>query len=150
MVRPPREWPEGHCHTLWALSTDSTSSALTVDRLCGSALTAVVSLPWPTGSLALRTQACDRGKHCLVALLWSVFHSKDRRNKRDVFPQVFIWKIWNLQKSYKNSTTSICPSSSPTKCSHLTTFIFSLSVHSLSFFPMCLSILTSFAEPFEY
>ena len=128
MVCPPREWPEGHCHTLWALSADSTSSALTVDRLCGSALTAMVSLPWPTGCLALRTQACDRGKHCL----WSVFHSKDRRKKRDFSPQVFIWKIWNLQKSYKNSTMSICPSSSPTKCSYLTTFIFSLPLSPLS------------------
>ena len=75
--------------TPWALSADSTSSALTVDRLCGSVLTAMVSPPWPTGSLALRTQACDRERHCLVALLWSIFHSKNRRKKRDFFPPSF-------------------------------------------------------------
>ena len=136
---------EGH-------STDSTSSVLTVDRLCGSVLTATVPLPWPTGSLALRAQVCDRGKHCPVALLWSVFHSKDRRKKRDSPPPKFLFGKFEIYRKVTRiiQRAYVLPVAPPSVHIWQHSFSLSLSLSSLSFFPMCLSILTSSAEPSEY
>lgn len=154
MVCHSWECPEGHCHTLSPLLRRLDLKCSSGKALGGSVPTAMVSPLGLAGSCICVFQPRQRDTPCSLAKGISLKEVEGR--KRKLFPQVFIWKIWKFTEKLRIIQASDMPLSGFSSSVHSWQHSFSLplSLLSLSFFPYvcvwCLSILTSFAEPFEY
>lgn len=142
---------KGYCHTHQTHSTDTPSSVpyrrkyprLGADR-------AGVTPPWPQTSPVCGAQGMQQ--EAGITLKVFILHSKDGKSKRDCHTQLVIWKIWKVQKNYENNAMNVCPSSSPIKCSRLSTFslpllfFLSLSPLLLLLLLLCLSLTCMFTH----